>query len=50
VKRHDLVRPMITGMKRLPATTRQPRMASPVLAALVAGLAGVAVWLLVTLL
>ena len=50
VKKHDLVRPMITGVKRLPATTRQPRMASPVLAGLVAGLAGVAVWLLVTLL
>jgi cytochrome b len=48
VKKHDLVRPMVTGMKRLPATTRQPRMASPVLAAVLAGLAGVAVWLLAT--
>jgi cytochrome b len=48
VKRHDLVRPMITGVKRLPATTRQPRMASPILAAVLAGLAGVAVWLLAT--
>jgi cytochrome b len=35
VKRHDLVRPMITGKKRLPAATRPPRMASPVLAVLV---------------
>jgi cytochrome b len=32
VKRHDLVRPMVTGKKRLPATTRAPRMASPWLA------------------
>jgi cytochrome b len=48
VKKHDLVRPMVTGMKRLPATTRQPRMASPVLAAVLAGLAGAAVWLLAT--
>ena len=29
VKRHDLVRPMVTGKKRLPATMRQPRLASP---------------------
>lgn len=48
VKKHDLVRPMITGVKRLPATTRQPRMASPALAAVLAALAGVAVWLLAT--
>ncbi len=48
VKKHDLVRPMVTGMKRLPATTRQPRMASPVLAAALAVLAGLAVWLLAT--
>lgn len=46
VKRHDLVRPMVTGVKRLPATARQPRMASPVLAMAIAALAGVAVWLL----
>ncbi len=32
VKRHDLVRAMVTGKKRLPATMRQPRFASPVLA------------------
>ncbi len=32
VKRQNLVRPMITGKKRLPAITRAPRLASPVLA------------------
>lgn len=32
MKGQDLVRPMVTGKKRLPATTRQPRMASPALA------------------
>lgn len=49
VKRHDLVRPMITGTKRLPAATRQPRMASPLLALVVFLLALGAVWLLRTL-
>lgn len=44
LKRQDLVRPMITGKKRLPAATRQPRMASQMLAALtLAVAAGVAV-------
>ena len=33
VKRHDLVRAMVTGMKRLPATMRQPRFISPALSA-----------------
>jgi cytochrome b len=32
VKRQNLVRPMVTGKKRLPAITRAPRLASPVLA------------------
>jgi len=32
VKRHSLVRPMLTGKKRLPAAMRAPRMASPLLA------------------
>lgn len=32
VKRHDLVRAMVTGRKRLPATLRQPRFANPALA------------------
>jgi len=31
-KRQNLVRPMITGKKRLPAATRAPRMAHPLLA------------------
>jgi cytochrome b len=35
VKRHNLLRPMITGKKRLPAATRAPRLASPLLALLV---------------
>ena len=32
VKRQNLVRPMLTGKKRLPAATRAPRQASPLLA------------------
>ena len=47
VKRHDLVRPMVTGKKRLPATMRQPRFASPLLAALILAGAAVFVWGLV---
>jgi len=35
VKKQDLVRPMITGKKRLPAATRAPRLANPLLAAVV---------------
>ena len=46
-KRHDLVRAMVTGRKRLPATLRQPRFASPVWAlAILLGAAGV-VWAIV---
>jgi cytochrome b len=48
VKRHNLVWPMITGRKRLPGATRQPRMASPVLALLLVVLAGCVVWVVVT--
>ena len=48
VKRHDLVRPMLTGKKRLPAATRAPRMASPVLAAAVLAMSAVAVWAVAT--
>jgi cytochrome b len=44
VKRHDLVRPMITGKKRLPAATRAPRMASPVLAAVILVVCAALVW------
>jgi cytochrome b len=32
LKRQDLVRPMVTGKKRMPGATRPPRMASPLLA------------------
>jgi cytochrome b len=47
LKRHDLVRPMITGRKHLPKGATAPAFASPLRAAvvlvLVAGLVGVAV-------
>ena len=49
VKRHDLVRAMVTGKKRLPANLRQPRFASPLLAAGILAVAAGAVWLLVRL-
>ncbi len=48
VKKQDLVRPMITGKKRLPAATRAPRMASPLGALALLAVAGVAVWVLAT--
>ena len=48
VKRQDLVRPMVTGKKRLPAATRQPRLASPALAVVVLACAAVLVWALVS--
>ena len=48
VKRQNLVRPMITGRKRLPGATRLPRMASPLLAVLLVALAGCVVWVVVT--
>jgi cytochrome b len=35
LKSHNLVRPMITGKKRLPGATRAPRIVSPILAAAV---------------
>lgn len=47
VKRHDLVRPMVTGRKRLPATMAQPRFTSPVVALTILAVAGLVVWLLV---
>jgi len=49
VKRHDLVRAMVTGKKRLPANLRQPRFASPLLAAGILAVAAGAVWVLVRL-
>ena len=48
VKRHNLLRPMITGRKNLPGSTRQPRLASSVLAVVLVLLAGCAVWVVVT--
>ena len=48
VKRQDLVRPMITGKKRLPAATRAPRMASTLLALAVCALAAAVALLLAT--
>ena len=47
VKRHDLVRPMLTGRKRLPATVAPPRLVSAWLALPVLGAAVLAVALLV---
>lgn len=48
VKRHNLLRPMITGRKRLPGNVRQPRMASPVLALALLVLAAMLVWTFVS--
>ena len=48
IKRHNLVRPMITGRKRLPGHFRQPRMASSLLAAALVLLAACIVWVLAT--
>ena len=48
LKRHNLVRPMISGKKRLPAATPAPRMASPLLAAVLLAVIGVGAWLLAT--
>ncbi|MFT8245808.1 cytochrome b/b6 domain-containing protein [Roseomonas sp. BN140053] len=46
LKGQDLVRPMVTGVKRLPAefAGRAPRLGSPALAALLLALAVAAVW------
>ena len=48
IKRQNLLRPMITGKKRLPAATPAPRMASSLLALAILILAGAAVWILAT--
>ena len=48
LKRHNLVRPMITGKKRLPAATRQPRIRSPWLALAVLAVSAGVVSLVVT--
>ncbi len=47
-RKQNLLRPMINGRKRLPGATRQPRMASPFLALMLAGLAACLVWVLAT--
>ncbi|UFN50024.1 cytochrome b/b6 domain-containing protein [Roseomonas sp. OT10] len=46
LKRQDLVRPMVTGVKRLPAgfAHRAPRLGSPVLGAVLLAAAAAAVW------
>ena len=48
LKKQNLLRPMITGRKRLPGATRQPRMASPLIALLLVVLAACVVWVLTT--
>ncbi len=48
VKREALLRPMITGRKRLPGNFRQPRMASPLLALMLVALAACIVWVVAT--
>ena len=48
IKRHNLLRPMITGRKRLPGATRQPRMASSLLALMLVALSACIVWVLAT--
>jgi cytochrome b len=47
LKRQNLVRPMITGKKRLPGTMRAPRMASPILAVILLLVSAAAVTALV---
>ena len=47
LKRQNLVGPMITGRKRLPATVTPPKLASPLLAVALFGVAAAAVALLV---
>jgi cytochrome b len=48
VKRHDLVRPMITGMKQLPDAVRPPAIAHPARALVIFAIAAGAVGYLVT--
>jgi cytochrome b len=44
VKRQNLVRPMLTGVKQLPAGMRAPRLGNPLLAATLLGAAALAVY------
>jgi len=48
LKRETLLRPMITGRKRLPGNFRQPRMASPLLALMLLVLSACIVWVIAT--
>ncbi len=48
IKRQDLVRPMITGRKRLPGNFRAPRLASPALAGAVMLLSATIAWIVAT--
>jgi cytochrome b len=49
LKRHNLVGPMITGVKRMPDGTIAPRLRSPLLAVAVLGVAAAIVWWVVRL-
>ena len=49
IKNHDALRPLLTGQKRLPANLRQPRLASPLLAAAVLAACAGLTWLLLAL-
>lgn len=49
VRRHNLLRPMITGKKRLPAATRPPRMATTALALAILAAAAALVGVVVSL-
>ena len=44
LKGQDLVRPMVTGVKELPAEVAAPRLGSPLLAATLLGAAALIVW------
>jgi cytochrome b len=44
LKGQNLVRPMVTGMKELPAGVAAPRLGSPLLAATLLGVAALLVW------
>jgi cytochrome b len=48
LKRQNLLRPMITGRKRLPGHFRQPHTASPLLALMLLALAACVVWVIAT--
>ena len=49
IKNHDALRPLLTGKKRLPANVRQPRFASPFLAAAVLAACAGLTWVLLAL-